>query len=140
MGGLTFAEHLAEAQTHPAYWSHLASLEFVDQVCEQMDAQGVSSAELARRMGTSRAWVSKVLRGENNLTVASMGKLAFALGMRVTTELAPLDETADRRCRATVLSTEAAGPTPSLHHPAPAAAATGARDHRKAREAREHRR
>ena len=42
-------------------------------------------------MGTSRAWVSRVLRGENNLTIASMGKLAFALGMRVRADLAPLE-------------------------------------------------
>lgn len=92
MAGLTFAEHLDEARAHPAYWSYMASLEFVDEICEQMDAQGVSSAELARRMGTSRAWVSRVLRGENNLTIASMGKLAFALGMRVRADLAPLEE------------------------------------------------
>jgi transcriptional regulator with XRE-family HTH domain len=54
-----------------------------------MDVQGVTGAELARRMGTSRAWVSRVLAGECNLTLASMGKLAFALGMRVTTRLTP---------------------------------------------------
>lgn len=99
MTHLTFAEHLAEAKKRPAYWSYRAYLEFIDGICEQMDAQDVSSAELARRMGTSRAWVSKVLRGENNLTMASMGKLAFALGMRVKAELAPLD-----------LEAEAAGP------------------------------
>ncbi len=92
MAGLTFAQHFAEARRHPAYWSYLTQLEFIDQIVEEMDAQNVSSAELARRMGTSRAWVSKVLRGENNLTVASMGKLAFALGLKVTTELAPLEE------------------------------------------------
>jgi hypothetical protein len=42
-------------------------------------------------MGTSRAWVSRVLAGECNLTTATMGKLAFALGMRVTTQIVPLD-------------------------------------------------
>jgi len=42
----------------------------------------VCGAELARRMGTLRAWVSRVLAGECNLTAATMGKLAFALGMR----------------------------------------------------------
>jgi len=92
MTGLTFAEHLAEARQHPAYWSYLASLEFIDQICAQMDAQGVSSAELARRMGTSRAYVSKVLAGEANFTIATMGKLAFALGLRVRADLAPLEE------------------------------------------------
>ena len=45
-------------------------------------------------MGTSRAWVSRVLAGECNLTAATMGKLAFALGMRVTTQIVPLDTAA----------------------------------------------
>src|SRR5450830_1616316 len=81
-------------QQHPAYWSYLTTLEFIDALVADMDAQGVSGAELARRMGTSWAWVSRVLAGECNLTVASMGKLAFALGMKVTTQLAPADTSA----------------------------------------------
>jgi len=52
------------AQQHPAYWSYLTTLEFVDVLVAEMDAQGVSGAELAPRMGTSRAWVSRVLAGE----------------------------------------------------------------------------
>jgi len=92
----TFDEHMATARQHPAYWSYLTTLEFTDSLVAQMEAQGVSGAELARRMGTSRAWVSRVLSGESNLTAASMGKLAFALGMRVTTQMVPLDEAAAR--------------------------------------------
>jgi hypothetical protein len=45
-------------------------------------------------MDTSRAWVSRVLAGECNLTAATMSKLAFALDMRVTTQLVPLDPAA----------------------------------------------
>ena len=84
-----FDEHMTLAQQHSAYWSYLTTLEFIDGIVAEMDAQGVSGAELARRMGTSRAWVSRVLGGGCNLTLASMGKLAFALGMRVTTQLVP---------------------------------------------------
>jgi transcriptional regulator with XRE-family HTH domain len=85
----TFREHLAEAQRSPEYWAYLGVLEFLDGLVAAMDAQRVNSAELARRMGTSRAWVSRVLRGESNLTFATMSKLALALDMRVTTQLAP---------------------------------------------------
>ena len=85
------------AQQHPAYWSYLTTLEFIDALVAEMDAQGVSGAELARRMGTSRAWVSRVLAGECNLTVATMGKLDSALGMRVTTQIVPVDTTAAAR-------------------------------------------
>jgi len=92
----TFDEHTTQARQHPAYWSYLTTLEFTDNLIAEMDAQGVSGAELARRMRTSRAWVSRVLAGECNLTTATMGKLAFALGMRVTTQIVPLDTAADR--------------------------------------------
>ena len=87
----TFDEHTTQARQHPAYWSYLTTLEFTGNLIAEMDAQCVSGAELARRMGTSRAWVSRVLAGECNLTAATMGKLAFALGMRVTTQIVPLD-------------------------------------------------
>jgi len=91
-----FDEQFAAARQHPAYWSYRTALEFVDGLIEEMDAQGVTRAELARRMGTSRAWISRVLAGENNLTMATAGKLAFALGMRVTVQLEPLDPAATR--------------------------------------------
>jgi transcriptional regulator with XRE-family HTH domain len=70
------------------------TLELIDALVAEMDTQGVSGAELARRMGTSRAWVSRVLAGECNLTAVTMGKLAFTLGMRVTTQIVPLDPAA----------------------------------------------
>ena len=125
MRGLTFQENLAEAREHPAYWSYLSMLEFIDRLVAEMDSQGVSAAELARRMGTSRAWVSRVLRGENNLTVASMGKLAFALGMRVTTSLATLEEGADGETRAAGSAMNAADPITSPHHPERAVVVAG---------------
>ena len=70
------------------------TLEFIDALAAQMDSQAVSGAELARRMGTSRAWVSRVLAGECNFTAATMGKLAFALGMRATIQVVPIGEAA----------------------------------------------
>jgi transcriptional regulator with XRE-family HTH domain len=91
MTGKTFAEHLAGAQQRPEYWSYGAAVDFLDLIVDEMRARGVSSAELARRMGTSRAYVSKVLAGERNFTVATMGKLAFALGMRLTVGLERLE-------------------------------------------------
>lgn len=43
---------------------------------------GLSYAELARRMGVSRAYVSKLMGGGAGLSIRSLGKLAAALEAR----------------------------------------------------------
>ena len=47
---------------------------------QQRRAAGLSYADLAKKMGTSAAYISKVFRGETNLTIESMVKLARATG------------------------------------------------------------
>lgn len=41
-------------------------------------------------------WTLRVLAGECNLTAATTGKLAFALGMRVTAHVVPIGDAASR--------------------------------------------
>lgn len=62
--------------------AHLA-VAFLAQVNAHMQAQGVSNAELARRMGTSAAYVTKLFRGNANLSLQTMAKLAQAIGVSV---------------------------------------------------------
>jgi len=52
-------------------------------VARLMAEAGVSKAELARRLGTSRAHVTQLLGGETNMTVRTLAELAFALGAEV---------------------------------------------------------
>lgn len=63
-------------------------VDFLQQVNVQMLAQGVSNAELARRMGTSAAYVSRLFRGNANLSVQTMVKLAQAVGAQLQVGLA----------------------------------------------------
>jgi len=51
-------------------------------------ARARNMAELARTTGLSRETLYKVMRGEGNPTLETIGKLAHALGFRLT--LAPL--------------------------------------------------
>jgi transcriptional regulator with XRE-family HTH domain len=52
---------------------------FTEEVLAVMERRGISRSELARRLGASPAYVTKILRGDANFTLASMAKLAAAL-------------------------------------------------------------
>lgn len=71
-----------------AYKVESAFLEFTEKMLERMEARGVSKSMLADRLGTSRPYVTKLLRGESNLTLESMVKIADALECRFTCHLA----------------------------------------------------
>lgn len=58
-------------------------------VARLMERQGVSKAELARRLGKSRAYVTQLLRGSTNLTVRTLAEVAYALGAEVKLEAVP---------------------------------------------------
>ncbi len=61
-----------------------------------MERQGVSKAKLARRLGKSRAYVTKILQGNANFTLESLVKIARALDCRldVTRVLIPIHQAA----------------------------------------------
>lgn len=74
-----YRKFFGEAEESVAYWSDEPVTEFVEEVCHLMDEKSVSRAELARRLGTSRAYVTKLLDGNANFTLATMVKVAMAL-------------------------------------------------------------
>jgi transcriptional regulator with XRE-family HTH domain len=54
-------------------------VEFAVDLDNAITSQGLTRKEISKRMGTSPAWVTKVLRGDVNLTIESMAKLAEAV-------------------------------------------------------------
>lgn len=77
-----------EAESSVDYWTGLPIVEFTEDICRLMDEQKVSRAELARRLGTSRAYVTKLLGGDANFTLLTMVKVAMALGAAVHVHVA----------------------------------------------------
>ena len=66
--------------------------EFIARLMEQ---QGVSKAELARRLGRSRAYVTRLLNGSANMTIRTLAEVAYALGAEVKLQAEPI-ATAER--------------------------------------------
>jgi len=75
----TFKDLYREAERREEYWVAGAILEFTESLTVVMEAQGVTRAELARRLGVSAAYVTKMLRGNANFTLRSMVRAARAL-------------------------------------------------------------
>jgi plasmid maintenance system antidote protein VapI len=73
-----------------AYWSETAFLSFTEDLLKMM-GDNVSQADLARRVGVSRGYISRVFRGLENLTLETMTKLAIAVGGSVRLHVAAQD-------------------------------------------------
>src|SRR5690606_19451466 len=76
----SFRNLFAEAEKDPAYWSERAILRVSEEIALAMERARVSRSALARRLGTSPAYVTKILRGNANFTVDSLARIAQALG------------------------------------------------------------
>ena len=59
-----------------------AVLEFTEQIVEAMEKKEMTRAQIAERLGVSRAHVTQILRGDNNFTFQTAVSLAVAVGLR----------------------------------------------------------
>lgn len=92
----TFGELFHRAEQHDEYWVARASLAFTESVSQLLEAQHLSRAELARRMGTSTAYVTKMLRGDVNFTLRTMVRVSRVL----SAEFRPVVEAAGKSPKA----------------------------------------
>jgi len=84
-----FSQFLNRAKEHSAYWLEGLILEFTEEMTRRMDELDLSRSELARRIDTSPAYVTKLLRGTTNFTMETMVKVARALKCEVRLRLQP---------------------------------------------------
>ncbi len=89
MTATTFREMFREAEKTLEYNLEGSILDFTEDLCRLMEEKDVSRAELARRISTSPAYVTKILRGSSNFTLSSMVRIAMALESEVRLHLAP---------------------------------------------------
>ena len=81
------ATYLAERKKTDAYWVESAKLDFAMKLEKQIRLAGLSYAKLAEKIGTSAAYISKVFRGDTNMTIETMVKLSRASGSRLQIEV-----------------------------------------------------
>jgi len=89
MTAKTAREMFREAEKTLEYNLEGSIIDFTEDLCRLMEEKAVSRAELARRIGTSPAYVTKILRGNSNFTLSSMVRIAMALEAEVRIHLSP---------------------------------------------------
>lgn len=95
----TIEEQIAFLQSHssptPSRWREKAewrrankdwlaySRKIAINIAIALESQGISQRELAERMGCSPQYISRILKGEENLSLETICKLEHALGMSI---------------------------------------------------------
>lgn len=73
-----FIDWLRNAEADKA---ELLKLEIAVKIDQALTKSGMTRTAFAKKIGTSPAWVTKVLRGDVNLTIETMCKLSHALDL-----------------------------------------------------------
>ncbi|MBM3766992.1 MAG: helix-turn-helix transcriptional regulator [Acidobacteria bacterium] len=76
-----------ELMKDPAFRQQLAVellvAEAAEIIAQRMSEKGMSKADLARELKKSRAWVTQLLSGKNNLTIRTLAEVIHTLGGKV---------------------------------------------------------
>jgi len=71
---------LVEWDVDPEYIVEGVVIRTNERICELMEARGITRAELARRLGKSPPYVTRLLNGRPNMTLKTLTEIAVALG------------------------------------------------------------
>jgi len=85
-----FNKLMDQSRQSPEFWMEKAIIEYTEEIVSQMAQQGISRTELARRLGKNPAFVTKLLRGNNNFTFDTVVRIARALEMEFVPHMKPV--------------------------------------------------
>jgi len=72
------------AKNDDFYWVEKIKLDFAIELDRCRRDHNMTASEFAKELGVSRTYMSKLFRGDVNLTIKSMVKLARAVGARIS--------------------------------------------------------
>ena len=78
------AEYRRANKTWLRYSQHIALL-----MLDKMDMLGMNRKQLAEKMNCSPQYISKVLKGHENLSLETLSKIEMALGISIIKEESP---------------------------------------------------
>ncbi len=99
---MTHYERIAELlqRSTPDFEAERLILETTETILRLMEKEGITRAELARRIGKSKGHISQLLNGDRNMTLRTLAEISYALGHRIRVDAQPLQTLRARRQRA----------------------------------------
>lgn len=79
----SFKDRLSAIKQTHNYRVERTKIEFVRGISRLMRLKGITNTELAQKVETSNAYITKALRGDCNFTIDSMVKLAHGVGANI---------------------------------------------------------
>lgn len=90
----TFEKFIEDAERRRIFEQESLAFEATELISTLMDEQKIKKADLAKRIGKSKAYVTQVLSGTRNMTLHTFADLVFALGHTVEFKVAQQKEAA----------------------------------------------
>ena len=84
-----FSELLAAARQKDSYWESRLRHQFASSVLEALAERGISQKEYAKKADVSAGYVSRVLAGNENLSLRTLVKLARVLDLDLDLRVYP---------------------------------------------------
>lgn len=75
------------AEKRPSYVSAKTCLKIAKNIERVMEEKNINNAALAELLGCSKPYITKILRGDANLTIETLAKLSIALDCEPVVEL-----------------------------------------------------
>lgn len=82
-------QYIEKNQYTVDYQTELAIIELNEKIVAKMAEKKVSRVELAKRLGVSKAFITKLLNGNPNMTIKTINSLALALDCQLYLDLYP---------------------------------------------------
>lgn len=85
----TVFKKYSDSKKQENYWVERVKNQFAVAVERFADFRILKKKDLAERMNVSRPYITKILRGDANLTLETIARLAYVLDAEVTINLSP---------------------------------------------------
>ena len=89
----TFEQFISVPGNQKIYEQERLVVDTTELISSVMEATSTKRGELAHQLGRSKAYVTQILRGNQNLTLKTIADVFFALNYRVVMQAQPLAST-----------------------------------------------